>query len=485
MTRRLLFLSLFTIAVIGLLPQETLGSQKTVSFKTEDGWTIHGILSIPDNAKGRVPIAILLPSEAHDQAAFGVYRDPGPGRPQYPGLARAISQLGVATLSLDLRGRGKSVGRKELQGKNSQDSSNASLDVRGALAFLDSQPEVDTSRVGIVAVGTTADAAIIAWGGDSRVRVLSFLSGRLTQAAKNQIAASPDTPLFLVVSSEDKKGFADMTDAYFLSSSKSTNIEVFDGLGIGTWILSLYRQKFPNEKPLQDTIGQWIADQLLTIGNMSEVSFRTEDGWTIYGNFRVPQISAAKVPAVVLLHSGLTDRYVFQDLEVALAKEGLAVLNIDWRGKGKSTGKGQYFELSKEERDRGYLDVKGAVNFLASQPNIDSDRIGVLGTVIGAKYAMAAAADEPRIKTAVVLTGYIPSEREKAYLIAKKPPVLYVTSTGHAAVTNALVEITNLTRAGGSELLKYDGSAIGYQLFKFDKNLMPRVVHWMKEKLAP
>jgi dienelactone hydrolase len=484
MRRCRLFFPLLIIAANALFAQQTLASEKAISFKTEDGWTIHGTLSIPDNPKGKVPVAILLPSEAHDRAAFGIYRDPGPGRPQYPGLAPAIGQRGVATLSLDLRGRGKSVESKSSNVYDQEDLSKIYLDVRGALAFLDTQPDVDTSRVGIVAVGMSADAAIIGWGGDRRVRAMSFLSGRLSQSAKNQIATSPETSLFLIVSSEDKKGFADMTDAYFLSNNKHTNIEVYDGLGIGTWILSLFRQKFPNEKPLQETIGDWIADQLLSTGSMTEVSFQTEDGWTIYGNFRVPQIRDTKLPAVILLHSGLTDRHVFQDLEVALAKEGLAVLNIDWRGKGKSTGKGQYFDLSREERDRGYLDVKAAVNFLASRPNIDSDRIGVLGTVIGAKYAMAAAVDDARIKTAVVLTGYIPTEKEKTYLIARKPPVLYVTSSGHKAVTTALVDIANQTRAGGSELLIYDGGAIGYQLFKTDKNLMPRVVRWMKEKLV-
>lgn len=471
------------IAANGLFAQQVLASDRAIFFKTEDGWTIHGTLSIPDSTKGKIPVAILIPSEAHDRAAFGIYRDPGPGRPQYPGLGPAITKRGVATLSLDPRARGKSVGDRDLRLLDSN-LSKIYLDVRGALSFLDSQPELDTSRVGIVAVGMSADAAIVGWAGDRRIRAMSFLSGRLSKAAKDQIASNPDTPFFLIVSSEDKRGFADTTDAYFLSNNKNTNIEVYDGLGIGTWILSLFRQKFPNEKPLQETIGDWIADQLLSTGSMNEVSFQTEDGWTIYGNFRVPQIGAPKVPAVILLHSGLSDRHVYQELEIALAKEGIAVLNIDWRGKGKSTGKGRYFDLSREERDRGYLDTKAAVTFLASQPRIDSDRIGVLGTVIGARYAMAAAAEESRIKTAVVLTGYIPSEKEKTYLVTKKLPVLYVTSTGHTAVTNALVEITNLTRDGGSELLTYSGGAIGYQLFKIDKNLMQRVVQWMKEKLS-
>jgi hypothetical protein len=33
-------------------------------------------------------------------------------------------------------------------------------------------------------------------------------------------------------------------------------------------------------------------------------------------------------------------------------------------------------------------------------------------------------------------------------------------------------------------MLVYDGGAIGYQLFKLDEDLLPRIVRWMKEKLS-
>ncbi|MCS6805624.1 MAG: hypothetical protein NZ823_10855, partial [Blastocatellia bacterium] len=103
--------------------------------------------------------------------------------------------------------------------------------------------------------------------------------------------------------------------------------------------------------------------------------------------------------------------------------------------------------------------------------------------VIGARYAMAALAEDARIRTGVVLTGYIATEKEKTYLTTQKIPILYVTSRGHARVTQALRELYNLTKGHGSELIIYDGGAIGYQLFKLDKDLLGRVVRWMTEKL--
>ena len=480
--RQRIFKLLLIIGVCVLFAQNDLASDREISFNTEDGWTIYGTLSIPNNVKDKVSVVILLPSSEHDRAAFGVYRDPGQGRPQYPGLAPVITGRGVATLSLDIRGRGKSIAKKELHSFSPEERANLYLDVRAALAFLESQPDIDSSRIGIVAEGQSADAAVMGWAGNSKVSAMVLISGKLGDAAKKQIAVSPALPMWLIVSSEDKQGFADMTDAYFLSKSRETDIDVFNGLGNGTWMFSLFKARYPKEKPLHEAVGEWIAGQLLLTGRLTEVSFQTEDGWTIYGNLRVPQ-GIDKAPAVVLLHSGLSDRHVYDDLEVALAKKGLAVLNIDWRGNGKSTGKGKYFDLTKAERDKGYLDAKAAVNFLSSQPNIDANRTGILGTVIGAKHAMAAAVEEPRIKTAVILTGYIPTDKEKTYLSTQKPPILYVTSAGHRPVTQAMTEMYKLTKEGGSELVIYQGGAIGYQLFKLDENLIPRIVNWMKEKL--
>jgi dienelactone hydrolase len=481
MMRRLVYFGIAAACFWPVSVQNAVAGDKEISFRTQDGWTIHGTLSLPEGEKGKVPAVILLPSEEHDRSAFGIYRFPG--KYQYPGLAGVIAGKGVATLSLDLRGRGRSLGEKDQRSFSPEESSKIYLDVQGAIAFLSTQGGVDSSRIAIVAEGTSADAAVMGWDGDKRIRAMALVSGRLSDRAKKQLSSDPSLPLLLLVSSEDKKGFADMTDAYFSSKNSETDIDVYNGLGVGTGMFSVWRYKFPKEKLLHQSLGEWVSDQLLLTGELTEVSFQTEDGWTIFGNLRVPELRQGKLPAVILMHSGLSDRYVYSGLEVELAKAGLAVLNIDWRGNGKSTGKGKYFELAKQERDKAYLDAKAAVGYLANIASIDSNRIGVIGTVLGAKHAMAEAADEPRIKTAVVLTGYIPTDKERAYLTTQKPPILYVTSRGHTAVTRALQGLYNQTKDSGSELAIYDGGAIGYQLLERDDRLVRRIVTWMKERL--
>jgi dienelactone hydrolase len=464
--KRLVLLYLFLPALYLSFANSARAADLHVSFKTRRGNLLHATLSLPQSPFERVPAVVLLSS-------------PGPARSPHQQSASDLSELapiitnaGAAVLTLPSK-----------QGNQLKTGLSQSLDVRAAIDFLATQKGIDDSRLGIVAAGATAQAALDGCRGDTRVSAIALLSGRLDAKAKDQIAESPDLSLLFVVSAEDKKGFADMTDAYLRSREDNADIRVFNDLGSGPEMFNAFRDKYPKETPLSTSIGQWVANQLLSDGDIAEVSFQTEDGWTLFGNLRLPQKVQGKLPAVILLHSGLSDRFAYHDLELALARSGLAVLNFDWRGKGKSTGKGHYFELTKAERDKGYLDAKAAVNYLATLNQIDASRIGILGTVIGAKYAMAAAAEEPRIKTAVVLTGYIPTEKEKTYFSTQNRPVLLITSRGHQAVTTALTAMYDLTKEKGSQIVVYDGGAIGYQLFDLDHRLIARLVAWMRQHL--
>src|ERR1700722_15609700 len=108
-----------------------------------------------------------------------------------------------------------------------------------------------------------------------------------------------------------------------------------------------------------------------------EISFHSEDGWEIKGTLHTPTIPGnRRVPAVVLLHSSEHEQQVFGDyaypgLAVSLAERGVVALRIDWRGRGKSIGKLEYHSFTSEQRDKIYLDVKGAINFLATQDGVD------------------------------------------------------------------------------------------------------------------
>ncbi len=99
--------------------------------------------------------------------------------------------------------------------------------------------------------------------------------------------------------------------------------------------------------------------------------------------------------AVVLAHgAGSTRGATIAHAEV-LADAGYGVLMLDARGHGGSTGAAM---------DLGWWgddDLRCAVDALVTQPDVDAQRIGVVGLSMGAEQALGAAAADPRVRAVV------------------------------------------------------------------------------------
>lgn len=450
--------------------------KKEVSFQTEDGWRISGTFTLPEKLSDgqRLPGVLLVHGGEHDQSVFDTY----------PGWVKI--QESVATLRIDLRGRGKSRGRLESHNFTSEQRDHVYLDVKGALALLESQPNVDPERIGIVAEEASADPAVLGAAGDSNVKAMVFLSGRLGERAITYIAANEQISVLGVVSKEDKASFANLTAVYSRSRNPAKELMIFDNLGVGAAMGSVWRDKFPNEKPIDFTLGEWMVARLSELGERSEVTFQSPDGYTLHGDLVLPAGSSQdrKAPGAILLHSALGDRSIFQSIGRALAKAGIATLSVDWRGRGQSIEKGYYFELPKAEREKVTLDVRAAADFLAAQKAVDGSRLGIVGLVLSAKYGMIAAASDPRVKTFVVMTGFIPGDTEKQSIDNLKVPVLYLLSEGRPRVTKAMMEHYAVTKSYGSQVVSYEGGAHGFHLLEMDQRWEPMIVEWLGSHLA-
>lgn len=469
----------FSLIMLVLTWGVTCGSARTaetaISFKTEDGWTIHGMLSVPQSVTGKIPVVIFLHSYEHDSGAYGQYL--------YPGLVQIIGGQRVATLRFDFRGRGKSTGPKELSAFSPEELSKLYLDVRAALAFLASQPQLDMSRIGLVAEGQSAEAAVMGWRGDDRIKGLVLISGRLTEAAKKEIARHHQLPLYLIVSKEDRESFRDMAHAYRLTRSPFSRIGVYKDVGVGTTMFSVWRSEHPREKPLEEGLAAWMIERLNAVGETQEVSFQTEDDWTLHGTLRTPvNLSAnAKTPAVIMLHSSFTDRHIFDRLAELMVQHGLIVLNFDTRGRGQSIGRGVLLDLPPNERNKTALDAKAAVNFLASKPYVGP--IGLVGPDRGASYALAAAISDKRVRALVLMTTLITS-KEREEIATLDIPIFYLVSQELEKVTNdSMRQAYTATQHRGSRLLVYNGGVLGYDLFEIDETLESTLAQWMKEQL--
>lgn len=76
-----------------------------------------------------------------------------------------------------------------------------------------------------------------------------------------------------------------------------------------------------------------------------------------------------------------------------LVPEGFACLSFDYRGFGASEG-----ERGRLVPQDWVVDVRAAVSFLESVPEVDADQIVLLGWALGGGVVVAEAADDPRVR---------------------------------------------------------------------------------------
>jgi pimeloyl-ACP methyl ester carboxylesterase len=111
---------------------------------------------------------------------------------------------------------------------------------------------------------------------------------------------------------------------------------------------------------------------------------------------------------VVVMHGAGSTRSDVLDEAAVLVAAGYAVVLVDARGHGDSRGTAMDFGWF------GDLDVAAGTEFLATRPEIDSTRIGVVGFSMGGEEAIGAAAADPRIRAVVAegATGRVAADKD-------------------------------------------------------------------------
>jgi pimeloyl-ACP methyl ester carboxylesterase len=133
--------------------------------------------------------------------------------------------------------------------------------------------------------------------------------------------------------------------------------------------------------------------------------FRTYDGFDLLASFDLPTGVPAPIPAVLLIHGYGEDRSVFQALKTQLLAQGWGVMALDLRGHGLSTMKeGAAVKALPAWRTSPHdfpQDVEPALDWLKSQPRVNSTKIAVVGFDVGANLALIASGRFREVRTVV------------------------------------------------------------------------------------
>ena len=141
------------------------------------------------------------------------------------------------------------------------------------------------------------------------------------------------------------------------------------------------------------------------------VSYKSGDE-TVQGVLYTPE-GKGPFPALVVIHEwwGLNDWVKEQASK--LADQGYVALAVDlYRGKVATSPDMAHELMRGVPEDRAARDLRAAVDFLKSEPNVKKDRIGSIGWCMGGGYSLDVALQEPTLAATVINYGHLATDSE-------------------------------------------------------------------------
>ena len=137
--------------------------------------------------------------------------------------------------------------------------------------------------------------------------------------------------------------------------------------------------------------------------NHRKVTFVNRYGITLAADVYEPRNYSGKLAAIAVAGPyGAVKEQVSGRYAQAMAERGFLTIAFDPSFTGESGGAVR-FAASPEINTE---DFSAAVDFLSTQPNVDANRIGIIGICGWGGFALNAAAQDPRIKATVTSTMY-------------------------------------------------------------------------------
>jgi pimeloyl-ACP methyl ester carboxylesterase len=131
----------------------------------------------------------------------------------------------------------------------------------------------------------------------------------------------------------------------------------------------------------------------------SDVSFLSSDNLQLSAWF-IPVEGEESSPTLIFVHGLGSNREELLDQAKLLYDYGYSALLLDLRNHGQSQG--EITSLGYQE----VLDIEGAVDYLMNRPEVDRDRIGLVGHSMGGAVVIRAAARISQVKATIAESAF-------------------------------------------------------------------------------
>ncbi len=252
--------------------------------------------------------------------------------------------------------------------------------------------------------------------------------------------------------------------------------------GNGTSAPSLAENPPDSETPVDAetliTPGGKDTNESTTLPAGEDLTLTSTDGVQLAAVFYPPEILNQDTNTLILVHEAYRDSSAWDGFIDAAHQSGYAVISFDLRGHGKSQGE-QMFDEAMDH------DLDAVMDWINSSPNLNEDRIAVVGASLGANLALRAGARYPQIKSLVLLSpGMLLWDIgvESAIIEYGRRPVLLVASEDDGYPVFSVQRLNELGQ-GYDKLVIYPGEGHGTQMIADQPDLTPLMLDWLQQTL--
>jgi pimeloyl-ACP methyl ester carboxylesterase len=209
--------------------------------------------------------------------------------------------------------------------------------------------------------------------------------------------------------------------------------------------------------------------------------------------------ATSAAPAVVLLHSFGQSRDEWGSFPLLLQQNGIAVLNLDFRGHGESTRRitasGPQLVDHQNFTERDFqnllLDINTAVNWLEEQPGIDKRRLLLIGSSLGANLAVRYAMEHDDLAGLILFSpglAYKDIRIDDAFPKMRRLPLRVVVSLRDTFAFESSRRLLEARRLEGrardfKEMITCSGEQHGAEQLRVVKELPLVLIRWLRQIL--